>query len=618
MSLNQIPDFMLSDEAGSVKDKIAVLSGVGGVVEKVNKSEFDLYKAETANYINVTSCGATGDGVSDDIDSIVVAITKVTLLKSLGKTPTLIFPGMKKYNVSDTVVIPHGINVIMDSPLNYIGNEFDRPVLQIGTPSVRNEKVTLKLWVEKEDNYTWDSEDYVGMKLINPYASMISITGVNGAYIGVQFLGDGEGCSHNITKLGKFLNNKIGIDLTNKNNGWCNENIYISGSWYVGGSYALNKARYGVRIGSLDGTYVNNNNNNFIKPSFELNKENAGEAEAISVLIQNGNYNNFEQCRVENCEDVVARFENDSQFNEIGVGVYYHHDLLPARIEHPNGKSNLITIRSGKPDTIHTYNIFSIDNLGYKVNNYNGADICVNGLDCNTATNGVPRRNIYGGTNIIWSNEYLILNTTSEAVGVYVDTSIVKDFILRRNVKSTNVGRFLVQCFDANNAQITDTTILNKVISGFLHGDTNIFYVSTNFGSCLFAGSDTYRTLDIRVPDEVKSIHIAITSSPSLACHIKGFSIDAIAYGYPVGYEVASWGNGKAVKTWLSYVLTNPQNGVAIGPPTLGTYIQGKIIDNVNIMELGTTGSKYVLLGWVCVAGGTPGTWVERRNITGN
>jgi len=48
MSLNQIPDFMLSDVAGNVKDKIAILSGVGGVVEKTNKSEFDEYKADNA------------------------------------------------------------------------------------------------------------------------------------------------------------------------------------------------------------------------------------------------------------------------------------------------------------------------------------------------------------------------------------------------------------------------------------------------------------------------------------------------------------------------------------------------------------------------------------------
>jgi len=52
MSLNQIPDFMLSDAVGSVKDKIAVLSGVGGVVEKTNKSEFDEYKAENVQQLS--------------------------------------------------------------------------------------------------------------------------------------------------------------------------------------------------------------------------------------------------------------------------------------------------------------------------------------------------------------------------------------------------------------------------------------------------------------------------------------------------------------------------------------------------------------------------------------
>ena len=70
MSLNQIPDFMLSDEAGNVKDKIAVLSGVGGVVEKTNKSEFDAYKAD--NMINPKYYGAKYDG-SDDSAALQLA-----------------------------------------------------------------------------------------------------------------------------------------------------------------------------------------------------------------------------------------------------------------------------------------------------------------------------------------------------------------------------------------------------------------------------------------------------------------------------------------------------------------------------------------------------------------
>ena len=87
MSLNQIPDFMLSDDAGNVKDKIAVLSGVGGAFEKTNKSEFDEYKSETPSYPilffeisyvanakypygDVRRYGAVGDGIVDDSDAI--------------------------------------------------------------------------------------------------------------------------------------------------------------------------------------------------------------------------------------------------------------------------------------------------------------------------------------------------------------------------------------------------------------------------------------------------------------------------------------------------------------------------------------------------------------------
>jgi hypothetical protein len=56
----------------------------------------------------------------------------------------------------------------------------------------------------------------------------------------------------------------------------------------------------------------------------------------------------------------------------------------------------------------------------------------------------------------------------------------------------------------------------------------------------------------------------------------------------------------------------------ATAPPVAGTYIQGNFVYNEEPEELGAGGSKYVILGWVCVAGGTPGTWLEARVLTGN
>lgn len=56
----------------------------------------------------------------------------------------------------------------------------------------------------------------------------------------------------------------------------------------------------------------------------------------------------------------------------------------------------------------------------------------------------------------------------------------------------------------------------------------------------------------------------------------------------------------------------------AIAAPTSGTWAQGDEIKNSAPAELGTPGSKYVIRGWQCLVGGTPGTWVQQRYLTGN
>lgn len=59
-------------------------------------------------------------------------------------------------------------------------------------------------------------------------------------------------------------------------------------------------------------------------------------------------------------------------------------------------------------------------------------------------------------------------------------------------------------------------------------------------------------------------------------------------------------------------------SNAATAAPTTGTYAQGDFIRNSTPTELGAGGSKYVITGFLCVAGGTPGTWVQMRSLTGN
>lgn len=56
----------------------------------------------------------------------------------------------------------------------------------------------------------------------------------------------------------------------------------------------------------------------------------------------------------------------------------------------------------------------------------------------------------------------------------------------------------------------------------------------------------------------------------------------------------------------------------AAAAPTTGTWAKGDTLTNSNPAELGTALSKYVVTGFLCVASGTPGTWVQTRSLTGN
>ena len=72
--------------------------------------------------------------------------------------------------------------------------------------------------------------------------------------------------------------------------------------------------------------------------------------------------------------------------------------------------------------------------------------------------------------------------------------------------------------------------------------------------------------------------------------------------------QINALSEGKAVALYQS----------ASSAPTTGTYAQGDFVTNNTPTELGTAGQKYVIRGWICTVGGTPGTWVQCRFLTGN
>jgi hypothetical protein len=52
--------------------------------------------------------------------------------------------------------------------------------------------------------------------------------------------------------------------------------------------------------------------------------------------------------------------------------------------------------------------------------------------------------------------------------------------------------------------------------------------------------------------------------------------------------------------------------------PTTGTWKVGDFAYNYSPSELGTSGSMYIIYGWVCTSAGSPGSWRSCRFLTGN
>lgn len=68
----------------------------------------------------------------------------------------------------------------------------------------------------------------------------------------------------------------------------------------------------------------------------------------------------------------------------------------------------------------------------------------------------------------------------------------------------------------------------------------------------------------------------------------------------------------------LTEGVVSAVHSASTAAPTTGTYAQGDFVRNSMPAEAGTAGSKHVVTGWICTAGGTPGTFLPCRSLTGN
>lgn len=545
-------------------------------------------------YINVKDYGAVGDyGTSNTNDSASIAIA----IAALSDGCVLYFPPCEGYCTSSTTTIPPGISVIMEAPILYTGSGIS---INVGTAGVENRNRHFKLWTEKTVQSNWSSEDCIGIKMINCVNCDIEIVASSYFTIGLQCIGLGASVeaplknafAYNHVKLGILSENKIGLDLTSENSGWCNESLWLGGWFSCWISNGL--TRYGIRLTQGSNTTWYCDNNIFIKPCFELIVGNASPGLAIPILADYAIMNHFQNIRTEENSQAIAVFNNNSTGNTISIGSadYLETPVGLHTIEDNTGNGTNVLINpltdmiNNRPSIL----IFDSGNLAEKSNVFSYDSVSVPPV-LQVYTQGInylkrnPATTLKAGDKVQIRDDHIyVVNTTSASYPfIRVDTSKRKKYVVHVDYKVEKT-RIAIACFNSEGVRLTSADAHHPYCKGYDHNSTQ--YDTIMGGTYLQESGAAGSSLYFNLHEDVKSIMIIVLAYPGVL-RLKRFSVYAIT---------DSNIDAMLPTVYLDYITPNHLTASVV--PTNGKWEQGQVVYATDPITAGC-------IGWVCSASGT-------------
>ena len=469
------------------------------------------------------------------------------------------------------VICPAQKNIEMFSPITYTGTS-DITILTVGETGTPNNNLNLRLNVIRSNQSDWSSEDNIGVRLWNCNNCDVWLDNAVSSTINCQLISENAATLYNKFWLNYIIEGKIGLDIRTLASAASNQNLFLGGRFAVSPSVNPTLNRYGVRFSSTASYYANNNT--FLGTNFEVAAGLATKpTEAIGALIEYGTQNRFIACRDESNTE-FGKIENNSSNNEFEIA-FGTGDLID-NSAYKNNRSYQQVSNVIYPDV--GVNIFDTGAM-HKTAINAGAN--VNIPKVNVGTSAAASELSY--TTGLTINPTCIETTGSRSIGVRIDTSVQKQFIIRSDVEAGFGGRVAVRCYDAAGAVLTSADPNHPYVSG--QAFKQFSYIST-YGGCYSTGGDDTADIFFTVGDDVKSINVMQIPGTAVL-KTRGFAIYSL--------------NGFAA-TWAGY--EEIVHGGNIGPaaPTIGTWGAGAIVYNV----APTAGGH---IGWVCTSAGTPGTW---------
>ena len=232
--------------------------------------------------IYATDYGADRTGVADSTAALNNAAAYAASVGGVLVVPRGTF------KTTGTVTIPAGCaGLLMEGTISYAGPGLEVALLIGASGATKTQAKTYRgLSVVRASQADWTNEADIGIRLRNVDACEVEVRRVEGFTIGVQVFGDQTGAEDSTFRLGRIVNNKIGVDIyTNTANGWCNSNVFIGG--HIANDSGLHTVmdRYGVRLARNTGAYNLHNANRFFGQNFELQWQ-GGAVRAIPFLVE--------------------------------------------------------------------------------------------------------------------------------------------------------------------------------------------------------------------------------------------------------------------------------------------------------------------------------------------
>jgi hypothetical protein len=263
-----------------------------------------------AEQLSARDFGATGDGATDDGPALQAAMNAAA---ASGKTLLI---GEGSFRTGQPLTLPGAAaGLIMRGAILYAGPA-GQAALTIGdggtarNANKRHDGITVLRATQAD----WLDEGDIGVVLRNHDASLIEVREVTGFTIGLRTLGDGRGFEDCTLLLGRFVNNRIGLDVRTATAAAWNTSVrYYGGHFAVGSTVHTDKDRFGIRLSAAPGAYVAHNRHLFDGPNFELNARDLPITGIPFLCEVNSRAVLARAIRMEGCDAIVARHTAGAQ-----------------------------------------------------------------------------------------------------------------------------------------------------------------------------------------------------------------------------------------------------------------------------------------------------------------